>query len=150
MLHRWFDHLQQVDNIYMTRSAVRDHPPLRTTLWSFAGTPYRELSLHNYRTLQLFPPDFPHKIVMDHLSFRKLCVRCVPKQLTLELKAKCMVSALIFLQRYHDDDVEFRIRSSQLMIRWLHTLSQKPSSSQCIGIIVDLPERRNSSRFCRA
>jgi hypothetical protein len=35
------------------------------------------------------------------------------------------------------------------MKRGLHTLPQKPSSSQCIGVTVDHPVRRNSSRRCR-
>ena len=35
------------------------------------------------------------------------------------------------------------------MKRGLHTLPQKPSSSHCIGITVDLPARQNSSRICR-
>jgi hypothetical protein len=36
--------------------------------------------------------------------------------------------------------------TGQEMKRGLHTLPQKPRSSQCIGVTVDLPVRRNSSR----
>ena len=48
-----------------------------------------------------------HKIVMEHLLYRTLCARWVPKQLTPEVKAKRMESALAFLLRYHDDGDEF-------------------------------------------
>ncbi|PNF39521.1 Protein DJ-1alpha [Cryptotermes secundus] len=48
-----------------------------------------------------------HEIVMEHLLFRKLCARWVPKQLTPEHKTKRMESALTFLQRYHDDGDKF-------------------------------------------
>ena len=48
-----------------------------------------------------------HKIITEHLLFRKLCARWVPKQLTPEHKTKCMKPALTFLQRCHDDDDEF-------------------------------------------
>ena len=48
-----------------------------------------------------------HEIVTEHLLFRKLCARWVPKQLTPEHKTKRMESALTFLQRYHDDGDEF-------------------------------------------
>ena len=43
----------------------------------------------------------------------------------------------------------FWIGSSQVMKRGFHTLPQKPSISQCIGVTVDLSARRNSSRLCR-
>ena len=46
-------------------------------------------------------------------------------------------------------DTNFWTRSSQMMKRGLRTLPQKPSSSQCIHIPVDLPVRHNSSRLCR-
>ena len=46
---------------------------------------------------------FLHKVVTEHLLFRKLCTRWVPKQLTPELKAKRTKSALTFLQWYHDE-----------------------------------------------
>ena len=39
--------------------------------------------------------------------------------------------------------------SSQVVKRGLPTLHQKPSSSQCIGVTVDLPARRYSSRLRR-
>ncbi|PNF19635.1 hypothetical protein B7P43_G01081 [Cryptotermes secundus] len=48
-----------------------------------------------------------HEIVMEHLLFRKLCPRWVPKQLTPEHKTKCMESAFTFLQWYRDDGDEF-------------------------------------------
>ena len=62
-----------------------------------------ELSSH-YQ--QIFH-SFLHKIFTEHLLFRKLCVRWVPKQLTPEHKAVRMELALMFLQRYHDDGDEF-------------------------------------------
>ena len=40
-------------------------------------------------------------------------------------------------------------RSSQVMKRVLHTLPQKPSSSTCIGVTMDLPARWYSSRLGR-
>ena len=43
----------------------------------------------------------------------------------------------------------WRDGTSQVMKRVLHTLPQKPSSSQCTGFTVDLPTIRNSSRLCR-
>ena len=39
--------------------------------------------------------------------------------------------------------------SSKVIKCGLHTLLQKPSSSQYIGVTVDLPARRNSSRLCQ-
>ena len=48
--------------------------------------------------------------VTEHLLFRKLCARWVPRQLTPEHKAKRMESALAFLQRYHDDGHKFLYR----------------------------------------
>ena len=39
--------------------------------------------------------------------------------------------------------------SSQVTKRGLHIFPHKPSSSQCIGVTVDLPARRNSGRLCR-
>jgi histone-lysine N-methyltransferase SETMAR len=48
-----------------------------------------------------------HEIVTEHLLFRKLCARWVPKQLTPEHKTKLMESALTFLQWNHDDGDEF-------------------------------------------
>ena len=41
----------------------------------------------------------------------------------------------------------FWTASSQVMKRGLHTLSQKPSSSQCIGITVDLRAKWNSKDY---
>jgi hypothetical protein len=38
-----------------------------------------------------------HEIVTEHLLFRKLCAKWVPKQLTPEHKTKRMESALTFL-----------------------------------------------------
>ena len=73
---------------------------------------------------------------MEHLSFRKLCVWWVPKQLTQEHKAKRMKSALTFLQRYNDGGDEFLDRIITGDETWLlHTLLQKTSSSQCIGVM---------------
>ena len=43
----------------------------------------------------------------------------------------------------------FWTASLQVLKRGLHTLPQKPSSSQCIGFTVDITARRNSSRLCR-
>ncbi|PNF31011.1 hypothetical protein B7P43_G01186 [Cryptotermes secundus] len=76
-----------------------------------------------------------HKIVTEHLLFTKLCATWVPKQLTPEHKIKHMESALTFLQRLHDDGNEF--------LDQIITLPQKQSSSQCSGVTVDLPVRRN-------
>ena len=42
----------------------------------------------------------------------------------------------------------FWTESSQVMKCGLHTSLQKPNSSQCIGITVNLPARRNSGRLC--
>ena len=40
--------------------------------------------------------------------------------------------------------------ATQIMKRGLRTLQKKKkNSSQCIGVTVDLPARRNSSRICR-
>ena len=89
-----------------------------------------------------------HKIVTEHILFRKLSARWVPKQLTPEHKAKRMESALELLQRYYDDG-EFLDRITTVMKRGSHKLPQKPSSNQSIGVWVDLPTRRNSSRLCR-
>ena len=47
------------------------------------------------------------QISHSHRLFRKLCARWMPKQLTSEHEAKCMESALTFLQQYHDDGDEF-------------------------------------------
>ena len=70
---------------------------------------------------------------------RELCAKSILNQLTSNHKTKGKESALTFVQRYHDDGDEF------VMKRGLHTLLQKPSSNQYIGVTVDLPARRNSS-----
>ena len=75
----------------------------------------RERNMENRRfTIPEFSGHFPqishfmlHKIVTEHLLFRKLCARWVPKQLTPDDKAKRMESTLIILQRYHHDGGEF-------------------------------------------
>ena len=72
-----------------------------------------------------------HKIVTEHILFRKLSARWVPKQLTPEHKAKRMESALELLQRYYDDG-EFLDRITTVMKRGSHKLPQKPSSNQSI------------------
>ncbi|XP_071043084.1 histone-lysine N-methyltransferase SETMAR-like [Parasteatoda tepidariorum] len=43
-------------------------------------------------------------IVSEHLNYRKLCSRWVPKMLTDVHKTKRLGSALTFLERYHDGD----------------------------------------------
>ena len=57
-----------------------------------------------------------HKTVTEHLLFRKLYARWVPKQLTSEHKAKCMESALTFLKWYHDD-------RTTCLVQWLARLT---------------------------
>lgn len=48
-----------------------------------------------------------HEIVTQHLQFKKVCCRWVPKNLTPEHKTKRLGAALTFLQRYHDDGDEY-------------------------------------------
>ena len=62
---------------------------------------------------------------MEHLLFRKLCARWVPKQLTPVHKAKRMESALTFLSGTIMTAMSFWTGSSQMMKRGLHTLPQK-------------------------
>ncbi|XP_021912893.1 histone-lysine N-methyltransferase SETMAR-like [Zootermopsis nevadensis] len=88
-----------------------------------------------------------HKIVTEHLLFKKLCARWVPKQLTPEHKTKRMESALTFLQRYHDGGDEFLDRiitgdetwiahitpeTKQQSMHWRH------SGSPCLHVEVTL------------
>lgn len=44
-----------------------------------------------------------YRIVSEHLNFRKLCSRWVPRLLTESHKMKRMASALAFLERYHEE-----------------------------------------------
>ena len=78
------------DLVELVRERIMENPRFTIT----------ELSSHYPQILR----SLLHKIVTEHLLFRKLCARWVPKQLTPEHTAKCMESALIFLQRCHDDD----------------------------------------------
>ena len=47
-----------------------------------------------------------YEIVRNHLDYRKLCSRWVPKMLTEEHKEKRVASALTFLTRYHEEGDE--------------------------------------------
>lgn len=48
-----------------------------------------------------------YSIVTEHLRYRKLCARWVPKQLTDNHKTRRMASALSFLERYHNERKDF-------------------------------------------
>ncbi|KFM67462.1 Histone-lysine N-methyltransferase SETMAR, partial [Stegodyphus mimosarum] len=48
-----------------------------------------------------------HKIIADHLEFRKVCARWVPRLLTEEHKGKRFESAFAFLQRYQTEGNDF-------------------------------------------
>lgn len=48
-----------------------------------------------------------HEIVTEHLGYKKMCARWVPKNLTDVHKTKRMGAALEFLTQYHNDGDEF-------------------------------------------
>ena len=65
-------------------------------------------------TLSSLSSNFPeisrsllHEIVTDHLGYRKVCSRWVPKQLTQAHKDQRAASALTFLTRYNDEGDDF-------------------------------------------
>lgn len=65
-------------------------------------------------TISSLRDDFPnvsrsvlYGIVTEHLNYRKLCARWVPKMLTDVHKTKRLSSALTFLERYHNDGDDF-------------------------------------------
>lgn len=65
-------------------------------------------------TISSLRDDFPnvshsvlYGIVTEHLNYRKLCARWVPKMLTDVHKTKRLGSALTFLERYHNDGDDF-------------------------------------------
>ena len=60
-----------------------------------------------------------HKIVTEHLLFRKLCTRSVSNQLMPEQKAKFVESALTFLKQYHDDGDEKQAAVNALSSQWI-------------------------------
>ena len=139
------DNLQLVDNMCMMWSTVGDNQSLRMTLWSLCGNVLWKIVASQLWNWVVISHRFP-ALFRTELSCSTYCseilYRWVPKQLVPEHKAKCMVSALTFLQWYHDDGSEFL---DQIITG---NDTYKPSSSQCIGITVDLPKRLNSSRLC--
>ena len=99
-------------------------------------------------TLSSLSSNFPeisrsllHEIVTDHLGYRKVCSRWVPKQLTQAHKDQRAASALTFLTRYNDEGDDFLTHivtgdetwlhhstpeSKQQSMQWKHTDSPQP------------------------
>jgi hypothetical protein len=48
-----------------------------------------------------------HEIVTEHLHYKKICVRWVPRMLAEEHKIKHMGAALTFLEHYHQEGYNF-------------------------------------------
>ena len=141
------DNLKQIENMSLMKSAVGGHPSLWTILLTLCGNALWRIVASQLQNSAIISWSLLHKIVMGHM-FRELCARWVPKQLTPEHNAKHMESAWHFCSGIMMKSTNFWTGSSQVMKYELHTLPQKLSSSQCIGITVDLPARRNSSRYC--
>ena len=92
------------------RKAVEGHPSLRMILWSLFGNELWRIVTSHYGSQQSFPTDFSLLVPQNCRGtpvVHKIVFQWVPKLLTPERKANCMESALIILQRYHDDGDEF-------------------------------------------
>jgi [histone H3]-lysine36 N-dimethyltransferase SETMAR len=96
-------------------------------------------------TIRMLSDEFPeisktvlHEIVNNHLNYRKLCSRWVPKMLTDVHKTKRLGSSLTFLTRYSEEGNEFLSKivtddetwvchvtpeSKQQSMEWRHSLS---------------------------
>ncbi|XP_035229543.1 histone-lysine N-methyltransferase SETMAR-like [Stegodyphus dumicola] len=61
-----------------------------------------------------------HKIIADHLKFRNVCARWVPRLLTEEHKGKRFESAFAFLQRYETERNEFSNKPVTGNETWVH------------------------------
>ncbi|XP_035215058.1 histone-lysine N-methyltransferase SETMAR-like [Stegodyphus dumicola] len=66
-----------------------------------------------------------HKIIADHLEFRKVCARWVPRLLTEEHKRKHFESAFAYLQRYQTEGNEFLDKIVTGDETWIHHFSPK-------------------------
>ncbi|XP_005095693.1 protein GVQW3-like [Aplysia californica] len=103
-------------------------------------------------TLSSLSSNFPeisrsllHEIVTDHLGYRKVCSRRVPKQLTQVHKDQQAASALTFLTCYNDERDDFLTHivtgdetwlphstpeSKQQSMQWKHTDSPQPKTEK--------------------
>ena len=85
-------------------SAVECRPSLWMILWCLCGNELWRIVTSQLRNSAVISHCLLHKIVMEHLLFRKLCTRWVPKQLNLN-KSKAHevsidISAVIPLWRW--------------------------------------------------
>ncbi|XP_035209966.1 histone-lysine N-methyltransferase SETMAR-like [Stegodyphus dumicola] len=70
-----------------------------------------------------------HKIIADHLKFRKVCARWVPRLLTEEHKGKSFESAFAFLQRYQTEGYEFLDKIVNGDETWIYHFSPETKRS---------------------
>ncbi|XP_035210768.1 histone-lysine N-methyltransferase SETMAR-like [Stegodyphus dumicola] len=70
-----------------------------------------------------------YKIIADHLKFRKVCARWVPRLLTEEHKEKRFESAFAFLQRYQTEGNEFGVIIVTGDETWIHHFSPETKRS---------------------
>lgn len=100
-----------------------------------------DLSMH----FQNISRSLLHEIVTEHLHYKKLCARWVPKTLTDVQKRKRMGAALEFLQRYATEGNDFLKRivtgdetwicyetpeTKRQSLEWRHTGSPKPKKAK--------------------
>ena len=89
-----------------------------------------------------------HELVTEHLYYKKLCSRWVPKMLTDAHKMKRMGAALEFLQHYERDGNFFFKELSLVMKHGFLTRHQKLNNSHCNGgILVPRKPRKQSHLF---
>ena len=146
------DNLQQVDNMCMMRSTVGGHPLLGTIL-SVCGNGLWRIVASQLRNSAVISHRIPAPCCTKLSWSSCYSGNCAPGGCQSNSHQNTKQSA--WSQHWHFCSgtmmtvTSFWTRSSQMMKRGLHTLSQKPSSSQYIGVTMDLPARQNSSRLRR-
>ncbi|CAK1586950.1 unnamed protein product [Parnassius mnemosyne] len=59
-------------------------------------------------------------IVYEYLGMRKLCVKCVPRELTIDQKEECVDSSEQFLKLFNRNRSEFLCRYVTINETWIH------------------------------
>lgn len=110
MIRRWCRAFSGGSKMSMTNNAAAGYHSSMTTSLSRCSSAFCRTVTFRLRNSLAISRKYHDIWCMKHHetpSFRKLCARWMPKNLTSEHTIKRMEAALTFLQRYHDEGNEF-------------------------------------------